>query len=380
MAGIGLTFPYNGNPPIFGVGYEVPNTKYPSVAIFSIIPSQYKEAPQSFDFPMVFQCTIPTAGISGAGLDFVKSVYIDNSQNDIPIKIIAKDTQYGIVCRGLRTGWFPMMTKQFNFDVILLETGTVYGDNTTIQIIFSNTVVPGNDTDESANIAEIVNAIDGTNVLIDTYGKDNYDALIQISGNIQNLTNQNSADFGLVNQNLVSFQTDNNTNLTNFQNANHIDLQNILNSVKGVPPNIQLFTQNVSSIIAPSDGATLVTYPIPFLTIPANSGAGITDINVSMTLAATGTEPRAITLYINDQFGFNYITAGFHPDGFPKEDPYHGSNVYGSINPIIDMHNLFIRSNNPTVDTNLSLAAIYGAGDTSSLTFQANIWAAMRTY
>lgn len=150
MAKVALTYSYIGALPTFGISYEVPNSKPPSICRFAwdwtAYDANFFNDVRINNDTVTMHCNIPPSGVSGAGLDMVKSVYIDNSQNYFPVTVTALDTQYEVYCGPLQSGWFPIATNQFNFDVktfVGITTVLPIGVTTApMQIVFCNTVVP----------------------------------------------------------------------------------------------------------------------------------------------------------------------------------------------------------------------------------------------
>lgn len=86
-----------------------------------------------------------TVNITGIGsqahlLDKIASVYVDNTQSDVPIYIFFPSSEYTIPIQPRSSGWFPALT--FDYTCNIYGLGFTTGQIPVTKVYFSNRAVP----------------------------------------------------------------------------------------------------------------------------------------------------------------------------------------------------------------------------------------------
>lgn len=77
----------------------------------------------------------------------IRSIYVDNTNSDFPVYIQFPDTLYTIVCKPNSTGWFPVYSMSWQFQVAIL--GMVTGDIPTTTMLVTNCLTHPSFSDET---------------------------------------------------------------------------------------------------------------------------------------------------------------------------------------------------------------------------------------
>jgi hypothetical protein len=72
-------------------------------------------------------------------IDFIQSIYIDNSASANAVTIAVLDTLYSITVKSHTQGWYPLPVQEGKARISFTRAAT---ENTNLNLIFSNSMMP----------------------------------------------------------------------------------------------------------------------------------------------------------------------------------------------------------------------------------------------
>lgn len=114
LAGLAVQ-PYVGAP--FGQPVQIAGVAGRAVK-FNVTWLSYNAGSNNQDIVISANCSAGAGTNQTNILDLIRSVYIDNTGNPLPIYIQFPDTGFTVAAAPFSTGWYPVFTNQFSFNIV----------------------------------------------------------------------------------------------------------------------------------------------------------------------------------------------------------------------------------------------------------------------